>query len=345
MFAGGTSLGFYNAPVSKALIIITGAASAVNIFLPIVKIQSNAELFHYFQNSNILRGLFRPFYFSNLKNLFFGSLLLYSFRIFEHRYGSTKFANYLLASTIIGAGLQYTVLHVLPNQDINIGNVPTGPFEIIFSLFVPFFLSVPSVDSSMFGGLVPGTGKLLTYIVGLQMFLVSRGGLFSGISGLAAGVMYRLNILYVQSWLKLPDTVSHLCSRIFGVFFHSSAPAHEGKIHGATLEVQRQQRMDQLDQQMWRLQEINRTRRRPVIVDNPANAGRAHGQGYPDVLIDDHNMAAVADDQEDIQHPAAEVSEDQVQILIEMGFTRQAALQALAASNNNLAVAMNILLS
>lgn len=77
--------------------------------------------------------------------------------------------------------------------------------------------------------------------------------------------MYHFNIFYVQRWLKFPDIVSHFCSRIFGRFFQSSAPAHEGNVpHGATLEIQRQQRMDELDQQMWRLQEMNLTRRRPV---------------------------------------------------------------------------------
>lgn len=42
-------------------------------------------------------------------------------------------------------------------------------FGIIFSLFVPFFLSVPATGSSNFFGLIPVTGKLLTYIIGLQV--------------------------------------------------------------------------------------------------------------------------------------------------------------------------------
>jgi hypothetical protein len=40
----------------------------------------------------ILSGILRSLCYSNGKNLFFGSLLLYNFRIFEHRYGPKRFA-------------------------------------------------------------------------------------------------------------------------------------------------------------------------------------------------------------------------------------------------------------
>lgn len=343
MFPGGTPFGFYNAPVSKALIAITGAASALNILLPALKISKNVVLFNHFHNSQVFCAITRNFYYSNVKNLVFGSILLYSFRMFEHRYGSTKFANHLIASSLIRAGIQYATLTIMANADVKPGEIPTGPFGIIFSLFVPFFLSVPATGSSNFFGLIPVTGKLLTYIIGLQMLLLSRGALVSGISGLAAGVVCHFNIFYVQRWLKLPDSISNLAGRIFGAFFRSSAPANEGRIHGATLEIQRQQRMDELDRQYWRLQEG--LTRRPTFIDNNQVVRRA-GHGYPDVLVGHPDMV-VGDDggQRATQQPTTEVSEEQVQRLIEMGFTRQAVLQALTASNNDMAVAMNILLA
>ena len=42
-----------NAPVSKALIAITGAASALNILLPALKISKNIVLFNHFDNSQV----------------------------------------------------------------------------------------------------------------------------------------------------------------------------------------------------------------------------------------------------------------------------------------------------
>lgn len=77
------------------------------------------------------------------------------------------------------------------------------------------------------------------------------------------------NILYVKRWLVVPSAISRICSRIFGNLFSSDAPEHAEKLQGATLEIQREIRMDELDQQMWSLQPMNVPRRVPVCIQHP----------------------------------------------------------------------------
>ena len=72
------------------------------------------------------------------------------------------------------------------------------------------------------------------------------------------------NMFYVKQWLTIPHAIGSIFSRIFGNIFDSAAPDNVEKPRGATLEIQRQIRMDELDQQMWNLQQMNVGRRWPV---------------------------------------------------------------------------------
>lgn len=68
--------------------------------------------------------------------------------------------------------------------------------------------------------------------------------------GITAGILYRLNFFYVKTWVTIPGTVSSLCHRAFG-WLLSSRPPSEGAVPmGATLEIQRQQRTELMEQRM-----------------------------------------------------------------------------------------------
>ena len=81
-----------------------------------------------------------------------------------------------------------------------------------------------------------------------------------------AGMVCHYNIFHVKRWLTVPPAISSICSRIFGKIFHSAAPENADGLQGATLEIQRQIRMDALDQQLWNMQQTNVVRRRPVSI-------------------------------------------------------------------------------
>ncbi|KAJ7378265.1 Ubiquitin-associated domain-containing protein 2 [Desmophyllum pertusum] len=127
---------------------------------------------------------------------------------------------------------------------------------------------------------------------------------------------------------------------------------------GATLEIQRVQQMEHYEQQTLRARMGHLRNRDPPRV----------GQGYADVLVPPaggggwlwgggpaNNLPPPVNDWQgrhpDVdnanipQQPTVEVSEEQVQTLVEMGFSRLAVLHALTTSNNDITVATNILLS
>lgn len=63
-----------------------------------------------------------------------------------------------------------------------------------------------------------------------------------------AGLMYRYNILYLRRWFLVPRWMAKLSSMSVGWLLRSGTP-QEGAI-GATLEIQRAQQLEMLEQQV-----------------------------------------------------------------------------------------------
>jgi hypothetical protein len=63
-----------------------------------------------------------------------------------------------------------------------------------------------------------------------------------------AGLMYRYNVLYMRRWFLVPRWLAKLSSMSVGWLLRSGAP-QEGAI-GATLEIQRAQQLEILEQQV-----------------------------------------------------------------------------------------------
>jgi len=105
---------------------------------------------------------------------------------------------------------------------------------------------------------------------------------------------------------------------------------------GATLELQRQEQTDLLEQQYYynRTQEFRQQR----------------GQGYSERLVDDGMNAdgILGYFLRQRQRPAAaenlEPSQENIQILVDMGFEHARAVEALRSSSNDLETATSILL-
>ncbi|RXN02833.1 ubiquitin-associated domain-containing 2 [Labeo rohita] len=105
----------------------------------------------------------------------------------------------------------------------------------VFALFVPFYSSIPRVQVTQLLGHISVTNKSLTYIVGAQI----------------AGMLYYSNKLAVQKFLRVPGWAARCGSTLLEPVFSDSEPTAEAPLGmGATLDIQRQQRMDMLDQQL-----------------------------------------------------------------------------------------------
>jgi len=79
-----------------------------------------------------------------------------------------------------------------------ISTLASGPYGLIFSSFVPFFLDIPITSRFRIFGL-NFSDKSFIYLAGLQLLLSSwKRSLIPGIFGLVAGSLYRLNVFGIR---------------------------------------------------------------------------------------------------------------------------------------------------
>lgn len=287
----------------------------------------------------------------DVKDSFCSSLLIYNFRIFERRFGTRKFASFLFGTWCLSALMDYLLAQAFQFlSDYEVEELPAGLLAPVFSLFVPFYLSIPRMPVTQILGQIHITNKSLVYIVGLQLLTSSPFMWLLALSGLISGGLYHSNVLRLQKLLFVPAWVSRLGHYILEPIFSSSQPSNETPIGmGATLDIQRQQRMDLLDQQLL-LAQYNEARRN---ARHQPQAGllqwtrlfpslRHRGQNRPPVQPRPQTQTHAS-----TQPPLLDnspVAEEQVARLVEMGFSRVDALEALRASNNDINMATNFLL-
>jgi len=283
--------------------------------------------------------------FIHSKDLLCSALVLYYFRVFERRMGSKKFASHLLGSSIIATLLEISVILILaqfhPEYHPSGRFLPPGLYSLLFPLYVNYYLDIPRVTMTHILG-IPVTGKTVTYLLGLQIACSSSTALISSLCGFVAGLLYRNNFLFVKKWLVVPDLVARICDKAFGWILYSKEPKVTQM--GATLELQRQEQSERWEQQYFQ------TRAQDF------QSRQVRGQGYSERLIGDHRGDAMENGglmnyffrQ---RHPAGLVepnltppSDNNIQTLVDMGFERVRATEALRNSGNDLATATSILL-
>ncbi|XP_074657779.1 ubiquitin-associated domain-containing protein 2-like [Tubulanus polymorphus] len=323
MFTPYSHSGFYNVPVSKCFL----GTVVLTSFALSVPFNNYRHLFIYsyegiFERLELWRILTSKIAFLDTKDLICGGLLIYYFRIFERRYGSCKFASYLLATCTVSTVLELSSLAVLYRfrDVINIDTLPSGPYGLLFPMFVPFFCDMPRVAMTHIWG-IPVTGKSFMYILGLQITSTSTESILVGICGIVSGLLYRVNFLKIQHWLRVPMCLARVASKTIGKLLSSPAPSNPVPM-GATLEIQRQQQMEHLEQQLT-LQRAREYRNRGRVVHN-------NGIG----LFGHQNE----------EQPSPPPPEHAVQLLVDMGFPRDSVLNALTMTHNDMNTAMNLLL-
>ncbi|XP_071767796.2 ubiquitin-associated domain-containing protein 2 [Centroberyx gerrardi] len=353
MFTTTGSRGLYKAPLSKGLLLVLSGLTVMLTLLP-----QYQELFIYnlqaiTQQHQVWRWVCGRLICLDLKDTFCSSLLIYNFRIFERRFGTRKFASFLLGTWFLSALMDFLLaqaVHFL--FDYELEELPAGLLSPVFSLFVPFYLSIPRMPVTQILGHIPITNKSLVYIVGLQLLTSSTFMWLIALSGLISGALYHSNVLRLQRLLFMPAWLSRIGRYILEPLFSGPQPSAETPLGmGATLDIQRQQRMEVLDQQLL-LAQYNEARRN---ARHQPQAGlldwarlfpslRHRGQNRPAAQP---RPQAQTDPSPQPQPPLLDnspVAEEQVARLVEMGFSRIDALEALRASNNDINMATNFLL-
>uniref|UniRef100_A0A0E0HPW2 UBA domain-containing protein n=1 Tax=Oryza nivara TaxID=4536 RepID=A0A0E0HPW2_ORYNI len=193
--------GFHNAPVSRAVVVAAALFSNVYGKLRIWK---------------LITSLFA---FSSTPELIFGAALLYYFRVFERQIGSNKYSVFIVFSTAVSVLLQILSLAYLKGPSLN--PLTSGPYGLIFASYIPFFFDIPITTKFRIFGLRL-SDKSFIYLSGLQL-LFSSGwrSIIPGLSGILAGLLYRLNIFGIRR-LKLPDSMTSLRSRFSCPFLNNS---------------------------------------------------------------------------------------------------------------------------
>lgn len=343
MFTSTGSSGLYKAPVSKSLLLVPSTLSLLlALVLPHCQRFFVYDLQAVKDDFQIWRLISGRIICLDLKDTFCSSLLIYNFRIFERRYGSRKFASFLLGSWVLSALGDFILVEAVRHSfGVTMArNLPSGFLAPVFALFVPFYCSIPRVQVAHILGPLSITNKTLIYILGLQLFTSGSYIWIVAISGLVSGICYNSRMLQVHEVLCVPSWMAKFCAWTLEPLFSSSEPTSEARIGmGATVDIQRQQRVELLDRQLM-LSQFAQVRRQRQQQGGMINWNRLFPplRQRRNVNYQDGQRA------EQPASPPLEVSEEQVARLMEMGFSRGDALEALRASNNDLNVATHFLL-
>lgn len=350
MFTTTGSRGLYKAPLSKSLLLLpTVLTVLLTVLLP-----QYQDLFIYNlqavrQGKQIWRLVSGRLICLDLKDTFCSSLLIYNFRIFERRFGSHKFASFLFGAWIVSAFVDLLLTEALRFMfELKVDVLPAGLLGPVFALFVPFYSSIPRVQVTQLLGHVSITNKSLTYIVGAQLLTSSAYMWVVACSGLIAGMLYYSNKLAVQKFLRVPGWAARCGSVLLEPVFSDSEPTAEAPLGmGATLDIQRQQRMDMLDQQLL-LSQLAHLRRNAQQQQAQQTGLLNWNRFFPTLRHRGQNQhhEGPQPQQPSYMHPPdnTAVAEEQVARLMEMGFSRMDAQEALRASNNDINIATNFLL-
>ncbi|XP_064638744.1 ubiquitin-associated domain-containing protein 2-like [Lineus longissimus] len=348
MFSPYSHSGFFNAPVSKGFLgTVVVASFALNV--PFQNYCRHLFLYSYagiFEKFEIWRIITSKVAFLDTKDLICGTLLIYYFRIFERKYGSTKFASYLIATCTLSTALELLAKTACEYITLNIGDLPSGPYGFIFPLFVPYFCDIPRVAMTHILG-IPVTGKSFMYILGLQIASTSPESIIVGVCGILSGLLYRLDLGKIQGWFKVPTRLANVAAKTLGWLLRSPPPMNQSGM-GATLEIQRQQQMERMEQQLARARQRD-FRNRGIQIGRPQPMNpEIFANNFQNHIRELRNRQPPPADPvpgpSGLQATPAAVPEEQVTRLTEMGFERDNALQALRATNNDINLAMNILL-
>ncbi|KAL8588270.1 hypothetical protein ACOMHN_008573 [Nucella lapillus] len=161
--------GFYQTPVNKVLLGMSLSSSLALMF----PLHQYRHLCAYNYDLVIARGeywrlLTSKLAFLDIKDVVLCCMLIYNFRFLERRFGSRKYASYLLGVCLLTTLLEAGSMVLCHRLDVRLATLPSGPLSMVFPQFIQFFLMIPRVAASTIMG-VPVTGKTFTYILGLQV--------------------------------------------------------------------------------------------------------------------------------------------------------------------------------
>lgn len=298
--------GFENCPISLGLSVIVTTATLF---------RGNSAPGRYgidtsaLLGGNISRLFTGHFCFSSVPQMFIGVMLLYTMRQFERQLGPRKFAAFVAVSYSISTLTQMAIVTTASSMGIKL-SMSSGPYFLIYSLLALYNKHVPKLHPSrtaLVGGL-RFSEKTWTYLFALQLLLgEGSSSVCAGVSGAVAGLMYMSNSLGLQQF-RLPSLLERLCSPLAAM---AGFPPRPNTATPAPFQ---------------------RPARPPPPPASPGDFGDfggfggVRGGGVPPVAL-------------------TPPSEEAIQTIMNLGFDRDRAIQALQSTGNNIEAAANMLFS
>jgi len=339
--------GFQGAPVSK---FFTGASIVGHVALHVPLFASFRNFLHcnlsrVLENGQWWRLVASKLIFIDTKDAIFCLILLYQFRIFERRYGSRNFSSQLLATSFFTTFIELLIalgLSSISEKPYPLGSLALGPFCLVLPLFINYFNEIPVLRSSGAGSLTSSiSSKSMFYIIGAQVAFSSTENASVFVASIIAGFLVRKNFLWAKQWIRVPKIVASVTDKLFGWLVNTEAPS-TSELLGATLEIQRTQTAELMEQRMIRQQQN-------MFEERNRRVNRV-GQGFQEQLVNNHQffqrqMPNIGAGGEAIGGNApAEPLEQNVQTLVDMGFPRERVVAALRQCGNDIQSATLVLL-
>jgi len=341
MLSSGPS-GFHNAPLSKFILLFSSSFSILSSILTIRDTLSFVDLNSLVEttsSSTTLLMKILPFFkiitthlfFSTHSELLFGILLIYYWRNFERQMGTAKFASFSFLSFMLSGLVQLSLYSVFPH----LKNQTTGPYPFIFACFVQFYFDIPATYRFRLCG-INANDKLFAYILGAQLLMSNYpSSALCGLYGILSGLVYRSDTLRMNR-LRFPAIVNSFCRRFILPLLQSPPTAH---LQNRNLNVIAGSADGNTN--------INNGNNNGNAPRNPISGPRTainrpgvqHRNGNGQVISE--QMLSQALSATPLPNQA---SEESIELLTSMGFSRDRVIQALARCHNDIQLATNVLL-
>lgn len=252
--------------------------------------------------------------FSSVPQMFIGVMLIYSMRQFERQFGIRKFGSYVFLSFVISLFTQCAIITTASSMNFPI-RIASGPYFIVYSLLALYYRHIPKLHPSRHAifGSFRFSEKSWTYVFALQLLCgEGLGSICAGLSGFFAGYVYLSDFLSLQS-IRLPKFVETIFSPFSYIL--GSTPLINNAIPNPHIQPPRQQ---QQQQRQYRDQQL-------PLRNNGWNGNNRNTPSQVPVL--------------------SPPPEDAIEALVNLGFEREQAINALRVTNNNVDAAANYLFS
>ncbi|KAF2074370.1 hypothetical protein CYY_004345 [Polysphondylium violaceum] len=302
MYSSGPS-GLQNAPVTKIMLF---GSLGVNLMYNYFMIKkggvvswlpaSVSLLVGVIERTQILSMISNQFLFTNVPELVFGSIFIYSFRLFERMMGSSKYTAYIISSVSI------TTLIQLSYSILTGEKAKASPFSFIFSTLVLFYRDIPpTIWFKLFGFKL--TDKFFSYALASQVLFTFPQNLLASSFGVLSGLIYSSRLVGLTN-LSFPRPVNNFCTKWILPLIQSNDTTTRG----------------------------GNNRRTTTGTSSSSSANRNTRNGGPVF----QNLSTNTYYQAPPPPTPIAPSEENIETLVNMGFSRARAVEVLQRTNNNL---------